>query len=312
MLDLDILTNSKMIGIGCSTFGGSNSKATASRVLHHAYEQGIIYFDVARSYGYGAAESIIGNFAAGKRDKIFIASKFGISPPAFFPFRDTLLAGMRSMRMLPSMQRSLQNASAKALVKSAFSPQLAEKSLNKSLKELNTDYIDIFLFHDVNFTDVLRDDVIYILEKAKEQGKIRSWGGTFYNRQVARMAVGKKNLEVMQIPFGLDHEYSLLTNQNNKQIQIIYSVLKYNTIENTAKLNRALIQAKNNFPQLQAIRNIRELLLLLAFHCLPEGVILLSMSKPEQVDRNKLICQVNTLSYDDFSKILSIMRQAIL
>lgn len=298
-----------MIGIGCSTFGGSNSKSTANRVLNYAYDQGIVYFDVARSYGYGSAESIVGNFATNKRGEIFIASKFGISPPPFFPFRDTLLAGMRSIRMLPGIQCSLQNASAKMRVKPNFSPQLAEKSLNKSLKELKTSYIDIFLFHDSNLDDILRDDINYVLEKAKEKGKIRSWGGTFYGRQDAKIAIEKKDLEVMQISFGLDSAYSLLTNQNNKRIQIIYSILNYTNNTSAHQLNSALIHIKSNFPQLQTIRNIKEVLLILAYQCLPHGVILLSMSKPEHIGRNKSLCQPPLLTNEEIPKILSILRQ---
>ncbi|NML63640.1 aldo/keto reductase [Hymenobacter sp. RP-2-7] len=298
-----------MVGIGCSTFGGSNSKTVANLALNYAYEQGIIYFDVARSYGYGTAESIIGKFAADKRGKIFIASKFGILPPPSFPFKSTLLAGIRSIRMLPTIQQSLKKASAKSLTKHVFSPQLAEKSLNKSLKELKTNYIDVFLLHESNLDDVLRDDIKYVLEKAKEKGKIRSWGGTFYGRQDAQIAIEKRSLDVVQLSFGLDNKYSLLTNQKDNRIQIIYSILNYAKNTNSAQSSNILAHIINIFPQLKALKNIKELLLFVAFHSLPRGVILLSMSKPEHIDRNKLICQTSILTNDELSRVIYILRQ---
>lgn len=53
MMNLDILRNTKMLGLGFSTFGGSNSDSDAIRALNCAHDQGIIYFDVARSHGGG-------------------------------------------------------------------------------------------------------------------------------------------------------------------------------------------------------------------------------------------------------------------
>jgi aryl-alcohol dehydrogenase-like predicted oxidoreductase len=92
MMDLNKLRTQRFLGLGCSTFGGSTGAGAARASLNRAFEQGIVYFDVARSYGYGQAEGIVGKFARGKRDQVIIASKFGIVPPNI-PFKPFFLWG---------------------------------------------------------------------------------------------------------------------------------------------------------------------------------------------------------------------------
>ena len=50
------------------------------RALNRAFDAGVTWFDVAPSYGDAEAETILGEFARGKRDKIQICTKVGIRP----------------------------------------------------------------------------------------------------------------------------------------------------------------------------------------------------------------------------------------
>ena len=50
------------------------------RAMGCAWDAGITLFDTARSYGFGDAEAVLGEFLRGKRDKAVIATKFGITP----------------------------------------------------------------------------------------------------------------------------------------------------------------------------------------------------------------------------------------
>ena len=311
MMSLDILRNSKMLGLGCSTFGGSNSDTDAIRALNYAYDQGIIYFDVARSYGYGKAESIVGNFALNKREKIFIASKFGIYPPSDFLLRKALFAGVRAVKKtLPSIQRSVQLMSKRTLTKPDFSPKMTEDSLDKSLKELKTSYLDLFLFHESGLEGILREDIIYTLEKAKEKGKIRSWGGNFSNSKDAFIALEmNKELETIQVAFSMDNHYSQLATHKTQRIQIIYSVLNYINNINNIKINEIVLRIKNEIPQFHLVKNIREILFVLAFNELSYGIILLSMNKFDHINRNILLSKYCILTLKQIKSIQLIMKE---
>src|SRR5438045_1975491 len=65
------------LGFGCAklTF---NTREEALRVLETAYEEGITHYDVARVYGLGWAEGILGEFLKNKRDHVTVTTKFGL------------------------------------------------------------------------------------------------------------------------------------------------------------------------------------------------------------------------------------------
>src|SRR3984893_5552409 len=68
------------LGFGCSALTGVTRK-DACKVLGNAFDAGVRHFDVARYYGYGESENIVGAFAKGRRGQVTIATKFGIQPP---------------------------------------------------------------------------------------------------------------------------------------------------------------------------------------------------------------------------------------
>ncbi len=298
MIDLNTLRHTKHIGLGCSTFGGSNSRVVANRALEHSYDSGIFYYDVARSYGYGQAESIVGEFARDKRQNIIIASKFGILPPSYIPFRGLLTGSFRKIRkLLPKTNTSIKKISGKSFHKANFSPQLAIVSLEKSLKELKTNYIDIYLLHESSFEDIMLDDIRFLLEKEKDNGKIRAWGGTFSDRDDTLKAIRHSELfQIIQLPFGIDDTY-LKVIENEFYIKVIYSVLNYFKYSDKNYIANNLNELKAKYLQLEFIENVAELMLLIAFSELKSGVILLSMTKPSHINRNLLICQ-SLVTYD--------------
>jgi aryl-alcohol dehydrogenase-like predicted oxidoreductase len=290
MIDLEFLKTQKLLGIGCSTFGGSSSKKVAERLLNHSFDQGFFYYDVARSYGYGQAESIVGKFAKDKRDKIIIASKFGIQPPQNLPFKNLIISGFRQFRhFIPKTTNGIKSVSGKVLSNQIFTPELATKSLDKSLKELRTDYLDIFLFHESRFTDMLLEDVIHVLEKEKDKGKIRAYGGTFKNRNDLLKLLQRPELtQIIQFPFGLDEAfYKVMMSQFH--VQVIYSILNYNSDSKLASNHVLLKKVKIKFPELYFIENISELMLFVAFAELKAGVLLMSTKKINHIDRNKFL-----------------------
>eukprot|EP01037_Dinobryon_pediforme_P038078 gene38078-45890_t len=70
-----------VLGFGCASLGSRIAPAEGRRAIDMAIERGVSWFDVAPPYGDGAAEAILGAALAGRRDKVVICTKFGITAP---------------------------------------------------------------------------------------------------------------------------------------------------------------------------------------------------------------------------------------
>ncbi|HXC29464.1 MAG TPA: aldo/keto reductase, partial [Stellaceae bacterium] len=75
------LPPSSRLGFGCGGVMGRVGRAQSLRAIAAALDGGITHFDVARLYGYGEAEALVGEALKGRRDKVVIASKFGLTAP---------------------------------------------------------------------------------------------------------------------------------------------------------------------------------------------------------------------------------------
>ena len=69
------------IGLGCmgmSEFYGPSDDASSIVVLHHAIDLGVTFWDTADMYGTGLNEQLVGRALRGRRDRVVLATKFGI------------------------------------------------------------------------------------------------------------------------------------------------------------------------------------------------------------------------------------------
>src|SRR6516165_3327300 len=100
--------NSPTLGFGCSSLTGT-SRRVANRVLAAALDAGIRHFDVARYYGYGEAEGILGTFLKSRRSQVTVTTKLGIEPPRpTSTLRVALGIGRRFLRLVPSARKVVQ------------------------------------------------------------------------------------------------------------------------------------------------------------------------------------------------------------
>ena len=147
------------------------------RLLDEAFDQGIRHFDVARMYGLGAAEGELGSFARGRRESIVIATKFGIEASA--PGRLARLQGpaRRLLARYPALRSYVKRRSDALHKPHSYDAATARASLQTSLRELRTDYVDLLLIHDPAPTDrVDLPEICGFLEEARMAGQIRAWG----------------------------------------------------------------------------------------------------------------------------------------
>lgn len=148
------------IGFGLWTtstgWWGSMSDDDAIAMMRDAFELGITTFDAADTYGNGKSEEHLAKAFAGKRDQVVYATKFGYAWETH------------------SGERKGQNE-----IPQDFSPAAVRKSLEGSLRRLNTDYIDVWQMHNARMEQVVDGTLIELLDRFKSEGKIRTWGIAF-------------------------------------------------------------------------------------------------------------------------------------
>ncbi len=165
------------LGFGCAPMMGAVGERAVITAVEIALDCGITHFDIARSYGYGEAEALLGRILRGRRDKVTITTKFGIQPSqAAGSLRMLKPMARRVAASFPVIARSLKRRSLTLLSGGQFSVQDAQRSLECSLRELRTDYVDYYLLHDGGLEDLQSERLLDFLDLCVEQGKIRSYG----------------------------------------------------------------------------------------------------------------------------------------
>jgi D-threo-aldose 1-dehydrogenase len=165
------------LGFGCASLMGRLGRRDSIRLLEAAHESGITHFDTARSYGYGEAESALGEFLSRRRDAVTITTKLGIAPPR----SSRRLAAAKGLarfvvRKAPGLRRRLRRQAGSMVAAGRFEPADARASLETSLRELGTDHVDILLLHECSPADLETEGLVDFLEAAVAGGHVRHWG----------------------------------------------------------------------------------------------------------------------------------------
>ena len=168
------------LGFGCGNLMGAMNRSDSLRLLETAYDAGIRHFDVAPRYGYGEAESCLGEFLQHHRGQVTVTTKYGI-----FPAKKTSLItlGRRIagpiVKKIPRLKQSLAQA-AKATTRNqdrpTFTAAEAKASLDRSLLALRTDHIDLWLLHEVSAHDLQDGTLLDLLEAEVKNGTLGSFG----------------------------------------------------------------------------------------------------------------------------------------
>ena len=169
------------LGFGCAPIMGKVGKNQALQAMELAFDLGVTHFDVARSYGFGHAEQVVGQFIKDKRDKVTITTKFGVVPPVLSLRTQTIIPIARTVaKLFPQLKSRLKNKSGQLLAERNFDVTYGRHCLDQSLSELKTDYIDTYLLHEPDKLLLQEPDaLIDFLEKSVSAGKIKQWGFAF-------------------------------------------------------------------------------------------------------------------------------------
>jgi aryl-alcohol dehydrogenase-like predicted oxidoreductase len=163
--------------LGFGSSGGRISDRERLRLYHLVFDHGITHFDTARAYGVGGAEGLLGKFLAGRRDQVTVTTKLGILPPSSWALLRTARSAARiAERIIPAAgTRAKQAAGNRLLTGKRFSIDDARKSLETSLRQLGTDYVDFLLLHECDPED-LYEDLISFLDERVRAGQVRFTG----------------------------------------------------------------------------------------------------------------------------------------
>ena len=137
------------IGIGCNNFGWHIDDAAAQRVVDAAIDEGVNHFDTADLYGEGASERFLGKALGDRRNKVVIASKFGLGTNA--------------------------------------RPDNVNVCAEASLGRLGTDYIDLYYLHRPDPKTPIAD-TLGAMSRLVEQGKVREIGCSGFSAEQLREA----------------------------------------------------------------------------------------------------------------------------
>ncbi len=137
--------------LGAMMFGpwGNDDRTDSIRIIHRALDAGINFIDTADVYSSGVSEEIVGEAVHGRRDEVFLATKF------FMPMSDDPNQRGGSRRWI---MREVEN----------------------SLRRLDTDFIDLYQVHRPSQdTDV--EETLGALTDLVRQGKVRYIGSSSYS-----------------------------------------------------------------------------------------------------------------------------------
>ncbi|HSZ56013.1 MAG TPA: aldo/keto reductase [Tepidisphaeraceae bacterium] len=173
------------IGLGCmgmSEFYGAGDDAESIATIHHYLDRGGNFLDTADVYGPYKNEQLVGRAIKGRRDKVFLATKFGI------------------VRGPDPSSRGVNGT-----------PDYIRSACNASLKRLDTDHIDLYYQHRVDPKTPIEETIGAMAQLVKE-GKVRHLGMSEASAATLRRASAVHPITALQT------EYSLWTRDPEDEI----------------------------------------------------------------------------------------------
>ena len=158
------------IGFGCWEIGGGYGKVNEAEytpAVQRAIDLGVNCFDTAEAYGFGVSERALAKALGSRRQDVIVVTKFGVGYQEAAPtYRDS-----SRQRIMDSVEKSLQN--------------------------LHTDYVDVYLVHWPDVETPL-EETMRALDDMVQQGKTRFVGVSNFHLQQIETCMQTRRIDVVQ------------------------------------------------------------------------------------------------------------------
>lgn len=232
---------SSIIGFGCAPVLGAVDATRAKKAIETALDLGVNHFDLARSYGYGEAERFVGNILRHRRHDMVIASKFGLKAnwkANLLRSAKPLLRTIKNTLSKPvdagTVEQNKPSIAAQLIDRIPLNKKEMRKSLEKSLQELQTDYLDYFFIHEPAETISNVDELLDEFGQLKKEGKIRAAGMAYMLETDAVHAGYKQRFDLLQFNRPTNHsDHEKAVAERGKQSNIIFSPFRFGSKNET-------------------------------------------------------------------------------
>jgi aryl-alcohol dehydrogenase-like predicted oxidoreductase len=175
-----------VVGLGCNNFGRRVDLAGTRAVVDAAIAEGVTFFDTADIYGgSGASEELLGEVLLGRRDKVMLATKFGMD------MRDG--KGPRGSR------------------------DYIRQAVEASLGRLRTDVIDYYWYHQPDGVTPV-GETLEVLHELVGEGKVRGIGASNFSARQLEEADAFAGAHGVTRFSAVQNQYSLLVREAEREV----------------------------------------------------------------------------------------------
>jgi aryl-alcohol dehydrogenase-like predicted oxidoreductase len=174
-----------VVGLGCNNFGRRVDLNGTRAVVDAALEEGVTFFDTADIYGRGNSEELLGRVLDGRRERVVLATKFGMD------MGDG--KGPRGSR------------------------GYIRQAVERSLQRLRTDVIDVYWYHRPDEETPIAE-TLETLDQLVRAGTVRAIGASNFSAQQIEEADALARERGLTRFAAVQNEYSLLVREAERDV----------------------------------------------------------------------------------------------
>ncbi|GCE18224.1 aldo/keto reductase [Dictyobacter kobayashii] len=276
-----------VLGFGGAEIGSNTTPADVERILSSALDAGLNVIDTAECYG--DSEELIGRAVSTRRDDYYLFTKCGHAAGEELPdYPD-------------------------------WDPRLLEASIDRSLRRLRTDHLDLLQLHTCPLEVLRQGDVINVLQKAKRMGKTRYIGYSGTNEN-ARYAIRTDAFDTLQTSLNIADQQTIDFTLP-MAIERNMGVIAKRPIANAAWNNPDIAKNDYGYPYWERLQHLKYDFLqsgpatafatALRFTLSVPGVhtAIVGTTHPERYAKNAALIAAGNLSDEEYQEIRAIWEQ---